>query len=220
MHPRLELRAMVIVRLSSNTVNSKTMDLMDDPQGTKEVNMLAQLQSVDEGIIHYARGTDFCEIFTEEMHSLYLLSFLLTADKDKAEQCFIGGLGECVEGIGAFMEWSRLWARRAIIKQAILMMSPAPEDMDHWSPISTKGPAAAVNNGLFAAILSLGTFERFVFVLSILEGQSDGDCLSLLRCSRSEVVIARELALRLLVTNDRGGDHSQEALHAWQTFMN
>jgi hypothetical protein len=53
--------------------------------------MLAQLQSVDDRLIHDATATDFCEIFTEEMHSLYLLLFLLTADKDKAEQCFIGG---------------------------------------------------------------------------------------------------------------------------------
>jgi hypothetical protein len=181
--------------------------------------MLAQLQSVGERAIPYATATDFCEIFTEEMHSLYLLSFLLTADKDKAERCFIGGLGDCVEGVGTFMEWSRLWARRAIIKQAILMMRPAPEDTDHWSSINAKGQAAARTNGLFAIILSLRTFERFVFVLSILEGQSDGDCLSLLKCSRRDAVIARELALRFLVTTDTGGDHLQEALHAWQTFM-
>jgi hypothetical protein len=181
--------------------------------------MLAQLESVDERVIQYATVTDFCEIFTEEMHSLYLLSFLLTADKDKAERCFIGALGECVEGIGAFMEWSRLWARRTIIKQAIVMMKPAPEDMDHWLPTSAEGPAGALKNSLFAAILSLCGFERFVFVLSILEEQSDGDCLSLLRCSRREVVIARELALRLLIKNDTGGDHSQEALHAWRRFM-
>jgi hypothetical protein len=181
--------------------------------------MLTQLQSVDESVMQYATVTDFCKIFTEEMHSLYLLSFLLTADKDKAEQCFIGGLGECVEGIGTFMEWSRLWARRAIIKQAILMMRPAPEETDHWSPISTQGPTAALNSSLFAAILSLCAFERFVFVLSILEGHSDVDCLSLLKCSRREVMIARELALRFLVTTDTGGDHLHEALHTWQTFL-
>jgi hypothetical protein len=181
--------------------------------------MLAQLQSVDERAIQYASVTDFCEIFTEEMHSLYLLSFMLTADKDKAEQCFIGGLGECVEGVGAFMEWSRLWARRAIIKQAILMMRPAPEGTNDWPLISAKGAAASPANNLFAAILSLCAFERFVFVLSILEGQSDGDCLSLLGCSRTEVVIARELALRFLVTVDTAGDHSQEALHAWRRFL-
>ena len=181
--------------------------------------MLAKLQNVDESVIQYATATDFCKIFAEEMHSLYLLSFLLTADKDKAEQCFIGALGECVEGIGAFMEWSRLWARRAIMKQAILMMKPVPKDTDHWSPMSANGPATDHTNGLFAAILSLCSFERFVFVLSVLEGQSDADCLSLLRCSRREVEIARELALTFLVKADKGDDYLQEALHAWRTFL-
>jgi hypothetical protein len=68
--------------------------------------MQAQLQIGDGVVTRYAAVTDFREIFTEEMHSLYLLSFLLTADKDKAEQCFILGLGECLEGIGGFMEWA------------------------------------------------------------------------------------------------------------------
>src|SRR6201988_4552532 len=113
--------------------------------------MQAQLQIADGGAAPYAAAADFGEIFTEEMHSLYLLSFLLTADKDKAEQCFIGALGECVE-IAAFMEWPRLWARRAIMKQAILMMRPVPEEMDHWSPISMKGAEATSNNTIFAAI--------------------------------------------------------------------
>jgi hypothetical protein len=64
--------------------------------------MLAQAQIVDEAVTPYAAAADFGEVFTEEMHSLHLLSFLLTADKDKAEQCFIGALGECLEGMGAF----------------------------------------------------------------------------------------------------------------------
>jgi hypothetical protein len=180
--------------------------------------MLAQLQDIDERATQYATVTDFCEIFTEEMHSLYLLSFLLTADQDKAEQCFISGLGECVEGIGAFMEWSRLWARRAIIQQAILMMKPSPVDTnDHWSTIDAKG--AALKNGIFAAILSLSTFERFVFVMSILEGLAKGDCQNLLSCSQRDIVIARELALRFLVTSDTGGNHLQEALQAWRAFL-
>ena len=181
--------------------------------------MLAQLQGIDERATQYATVTGFCEIFTEEMHSLYLLSFLLTADQDRAEQCFIGGLGECVEGIGAFMEWSRLWARRAIIKQAMLMVRPSPSDTDHWSPIHAKAAAAALPNGLFAAILSLSAFERFVFVMSILEGLADRDCQCLLKCTQRDIVIARELALRFLVTSDRGGDHLQEALQAWRTFL-
>jgi hypothetical protein len=48
------------------------------------------------------------------MHSLNVLSLLLTADKDKAEECFVCAMGECVEGIVVFMEWAHLWARRAV----------------------------------------------------------------------------------------------------------
>src|SRR6201993_380074 len=187
---------------------------------TEEDNMQAQLQIADGGATPYAAAADFGEVFTEEMHSLYLLSFLLAADKDKAEQCFIGGLGECLEGIGAFMEWARLWARRAIIRQAIRMIGPAPENTDHWALISVQKTAvASPNKNLLAAIVSLSAFERFVFVMSILERLSDGDCLSLLRCSRRGLDLARELAVRFLATADTGNDYLHEALHAWQMFF-
>jgi hypothetical protein len=182
--------------------------------------MLAQPQIVDGGVTPYVAAADFGEVFTEEMHSLYLLSFLLTADKDRAEQCFIGALGECLEGMGAFLEWARLWARRAIIRQAIRMIKPAPEDID-LSPLIriTKTAIASPNNNLLAAIVSLRAFERFVFVMSVLERLSDGDCLSLLRCSRRELVVARELAARYLATTDTGSDYLHEALRAWRMFL-
>ena len=57
----------------------------------------------DDRATTYATGTDFWNILTDEMHSLYLLSFLLTADLEKAEQCFVSGMGECEEEIGVFM---------------------------------------------------------------------------------------------------------------------
>jgi hypothetical protein len=182
--------------------------------------MQAQSQIADGGLPPYAAAADFGEVFTEEMRSLYLLSFLLTADKDKAEQCFIGGLGECLEGISAFMEWARLWARRAIVKQAIRMIGPAPDSTDHWPLVSVKNTAvASPDNNLLAAVVSLSAFERFVFVMSILERMSDGDCLSLLRCSRRELDLARELAVRFLATTDTGSDYLHEALHAWRMFL-
>src|ERR1700751_350637 len=165
--------------------------------------MQAQLQIADGGATPYAAAADFGEVFTEEMHSLDLLSFLLTADKDKAEQCFIGGLGECLDGIGAFMEWARLWARRAIIRQAIRMIGPAPENTDHWPLISVQKTAvASPHKNLLAAIVSLSAFERFVFVMSILERLSDGDCLSLLRFSRRGSAFSREVAGRILSSAD------------------
>src|SRR6201987_3988223 len=165
--------------------------------------MQAQLQIADGGATPYAAAADFGEVFTEEMHSLYLLSFLLTADKDKAEQCIVGGLGECLDGIGAFMEWARLWARRAIIRQAIRMIGPAPENTDHCPLVSVrKTTVTSPNINLLAALVSLSAFERFVFVMSILERLSDGDCLSLLRCSRRGLALTREVAGRILSSAD------------------
>src|SRR6202046_4710337 len=63
----------------------------------------------------YASSADFCRIFDEDMNDLYLLSFLLTADREKAEQCFVSGLEDAVEGNPVFKEWARSWARRGVI---------------------------------------------------------------------------------------------------------
>jgi hypothetical protein len=181
--------------------------------------MLAPIQISDERTTTYATTADFCEIFTEEMHSLYLLAFLLTADNDKAEQCFVNGLGECEEGMSVFMEWARSWARRAILKHAIRMIKPARERADKLSFVSLKGAATAGRNNLFAAIIALNAFERFVFVMSVLERQSDEDCSSLLGCSRRDIIIARTLAIQCLANIDTGPDRPGEALLAWQTVF-
>jgi hypothetical protein len=154
-------------------------------------------------------------ILTEEMHSLYLFSFLLTADTDIAEQCYICGLGECVEGISVFMDWARSWARRTILKHAIRMIMPAPEHMDKLSSTSLTGVATSGKNNLFAAIVALSAFERFVFVMSVLEKHSDEDCSMLLGCSRRDVMIARELALKRLANT---GDAYDQYVWAARSF--
>jgi len=162
----------------------------------KGVNMLEPTHIFDE--------ITTADILTEEMHGLYLFSFLLTADNDMAEQCYVCGLGECVEGISVFMDWVRSWARRTILKQAIQMISPAPERTDNLSLISHKGAATSGRKNLFAAIVALGAFERFVFIMSVLEKHSDEDCSMLLGCSRRDVIIARELALKHLAYTEGG----------------
>jgi hypothetical protein len=66
---------------------------------------------------------DFRKLFTEDVHGLHLLSFLLTADHEKAERCFVAGLDECVDGDSVFKEWARPWARRMIVRNALQMIS-------------------------------------------------------------------------------------------------
>ena len=189
-----------------NAVGSNAIDLLDR-LGMKEVNMLEPMHIFDE------RAT--ANILTEEVRSLYLFSFLLTADNDIAEQCYVCGLGECVEGISVFMDWARSWARRTILKHAIRMIMPAPEHTDNLSSISLKGAATFTKNNLFAAIVALSAFERFVFVMSVLEKHSDEECSMLLGCSRRDVMIARELALKRLANTDDGYDQSAWAARSF-----
>jgi hypothetical protein len=101
-----------------------------------------------------------------------------------------------MEGIGVFMDWARSWTRGAVLKHAIQMIKPAPEHTDCVSFITLKRSATPTENNPFAAILLLDAFERFVFVMSILEEQSDEECAILLRCSRRDVMMARLLALK------------------------
>ena len=60
--------------------------------------MLEPMNFVEERATSYATVADFLKTLNEEMHGLYLLSFLLTADHDKAKQCLISAIGECAEG--------------------------------------------------------------------------------------------------------------------------
>ena len=72
----------------------------------------------------YASSADFERIFTEDMTGLYLLSLLLTGDRDKSEECFIVAVGETTRANRVFKEFARSWARRAIIQSAIRLAVP------------------------------------------------------------------------------------------------
>jgi len=152
-------------------------------------------QVVLTGSTTYTTSADFCRIFAEDMESLYLLGFLLTADAEKAEQCFVSGIGDCVEGNAVFKEWARSWARRAIVQQAIQLAGPA-----NSSEITSNRRANAEIEPHMKAILELDTLERFVFVMSVLEGYSFQDCSILLSCSRQAVVNARARAIDSLAS--------------------
>ena len=150
----------------------------------------------------YATCADFRRIFDEDMNRLYLLSFLLTADPDKAEQCFVCGLEDAADGNPVFKEWARSWARRAILQNAVRVVNPRPgKGFDRLSSASIHSddkvpltePEAEV-----AAVLRLDPFERFVYVMRLLEHYSDHECSILLGCARRGVLTARTRALQNL----------------------
>jgi hypothetical protein len=162
--------------------------------------MSAQVQIVDDAGTRYAAPTDYCRIFSEEMDSLYFLAFLLTADQHIAEQCFVSGLGECVNRFSVLLDSARSCARSAIVRSAIGVIRPAPKEDTYF--VNANLPTTAGVSNPFAFIVSLPAFERFVFVMSILEGQSDEHCQSLLSCGRQEVVMARKTALKRFGTGN------------------
>jgi DNA-directed RNA polymerase specialized sigma24 family protein len=147
----------------------------------------------------YASSDDFRRVFDQDMNSLYLLSYLLTADRQKAEQCFVSGLEDAVEGNPVFKEWARSWARRVIIINAVRAINPRPMEENSRSssaPVSSNGKTQPVEQVEIAAVLALEPFERFVYVMTVLEGCSDQDCSLLLGCARREVLAARSRALQ------------------------
>ena len=144
----------------------------------------------------YATRADFCRIFESNMNSLYLLSLLLTADQTTAEQCFVGGLHISQEGNHVFREWAETWARRAIILNAIRMIRPHQAVEPSQSATDRAGWPEMAKRAEIAQIMELPTFERFVFVMSVLEGYTDQECSLHLGCVRSEVVDARSRALK------------------------
>ena len=155
----------------------------------------------------YATRIEFCGVFADNMNSMHLLSYLLTADLAKAEECFVSGLEDCVEGTYVFRDWARSWARRTIIQNAIRMLAPrndhstvaeVPSDAVSCSSARTQDAGYAI-----ARILRLEHFERIVFVMSVLEKYSDQDCSVLLGCSRQDVGETRTRALRHVAEPDR-----------------
>jgi DNA-directed RNA polymerase specialized sigma24 family protein len=150
----------------------------------------------------YATGADFCRIFTDDMKNLYRLSLLLTADPEKAEECFVSGLDECATGNQVFREWGRSWAHRVVIKNAIRMIAPQPRENGVLNPAANglkRWPSDRVRPELpveISAVFDLPPFERFAFVMAVFEGYSDQDCALLLGCARESLIAARVRALR------------------------
>jgi hypothetical protein len=147
----------------------------------------------------YATSAEFYRVFAENRNRMRWLSFLLLADLAKAEACFVSGLDDCVKGNYVFRDWARSWARRTIIQNAVRMMAPRAN-----GSVVTAVPGNAVNrtferkqeaDAAIVSILGPEDFERFVFVMSVLERYSDQDCSVLLGCFLRDIRDARMRAV-------------------------
>ena len=145
----------------------------------------------------YATVEDFCGAFAKGMDELYQLSYLLAAEHDKAEQCLVAGFEEAVKENHVFKEWARSWAKRAIIQNAIRELKPRPlaTEFSPAPPYVVPLPSDQDRHFELDSVLALADFERFVFVMSVLEHYSEHDCSLLLGCSPREIREARVRAV-------------------------
>jgi DNA-directed RNA polymerase specialized sigma24 family protein len=153
-----------------------------------------------------ASAQDLRKVFTEELNGLYQLSFLLTRDHEKAQQCLVAGFEDFAKGNRGFSEWARSWEKRVIIENAIRELKPRPHGSYSSSPATVFPDIAELSSssrGHFEleAILALEDFERFVFVMAVLEQYSEGNCALLLGCSVSEIRAARTRAIDQLINS-------------------
>jgi DNA-directed RNA polymerase specialized sigma24 family protein len=160
----------------------------------------------------YASSDDFRQVFDEHMNSLYQLAFLLTADQKKAEQCFVSGLEDAVEGSPVFRQWAHSWARRAVIQNAVRVLGPRPGDGNSrgrsgYDSVDNNDNSPSTQPAEIASVLGLELFQRFVYVMTVLERYSDEECSVLLGCARRDVLSARTHALQKVASE--GATHYQ-----------
>lgn len=140
---------------------------------------------------------DVSGLFKGDMKSLFLLSLMLTADVDSAESCFDSSLDDCMSMKPTVGEWTNGWTRHVLVHNAIAMLRPTPDD-DKQPVTCDMGLKPALH-----AVMRLKNFERFVFVLSILEGYSDRECSLLLGPSSRDIRAAKVRALEDLAANHK-----------------
>jgi DNA-directed RNA polymerase specialized sigma24 family protein len=147
----------------------------------------------------YARKEEFVSVFESERLGLQRLALLLTANSEAAKRCLIRAFRECVASRSVSKEWVLSWTRRMVIRNAISLVM----GLGGQSFVNTNDDA---DNGLIAffpddslgaiaeskSILGLPEFDRFVFVICVLERYSMHDCALLLGRSPRDINEARQ----------------------------
>ena len=163
----------------------------------------------------YATAEDFRNIFDQDLDGLYQLAYVLTADHEKAEQAFVGGVEDAIKSNRVFKEWAHSWAKRVVVQNAIRLMQPRTANPGEWdaSYVTPNSNPRQLTPPHFALqdVLALGQFERFVFVLTVLEHYNDREAGLQLGCMVMDVRQARAKALDHIANSIRPAVEDSDA---------
>ena len=132
----------------------------------------------------YTSDDDFRRLFTVEFDCLFRLSLLLTADAENAEHCLTLAMSDCLGAKTIFKDFTRVWARRMIIRNAIQLALTDDCDADNSAGFESSPDSGELHENedlKQAAVLRLATFDRLAYVICILERLSIVDCALHLR---------------------------------------
>lgn len=152
-------------------------------------------------------GTATCsaENWLDEMAELYLLAFMLTANKETAETCVLESVDEYLNsGAATLSDWVTTEGRNVVIAKAAHLIKPRAKTSYSWTAPLGARALIGPSHQPFAVITSLGAFERFVYVLTALEGRGEEECAALLECPQADVVAARRLSDQLVSLDESG----------------
>src|SRR4029077_17284421 len=111
----------------------------------------AHTQKFENGGNRHAPREDFRQILDEDPNRLYQLSFLLTADHQKAERCFVASIEDCANQKRVFREWARPWTKRVVVENAIRELKPRPSRSNSSSLPSVRNQRSSSPTGHFTA---------------------------------------------------------------------
>lgn len=145
------------------------------------------------------------------------LALLLTADSETAKICLVRAFRECIASSSVFRESVLSWTRRIVIRNAICVVLDqggrrfvdANDDADN-GPIAFSPDDSPDAIAVSKSVLDLSDFDRFVFVICVLERYSMYDCALLLGRSPRDVDDARERVGNQVGQIDELGDISEE----------
>jgi len=173
--------------------------MVPEPRGREMAKQVrTQIAANSEDL--YATSKDFHKGLGEDLNRLYQLAFFLTGDHQKAERCFVAGIEACADENRVFREFTRARTIHLVVENAIRELTPRPTRSYSSSLPSFPTRESTSPTGYFDAdtLLGLADFDRFVFVLRVLERYPENECALLLGSSRSQVREACTSAIKKL----------------------
>ena len=149
----------------------------------------------------YANREDFCRAFEANLKPFYLLTFLLTSNHKDAEHCVGAIIDQSFAENCVFKAWVVSWIKRCLIRKAIQVVfsrTGSNEHRDLWWEERGEPELRKVVD----AVVGLDAMDRFVYVMSILEGYSNKECSLLLDSTMDNVARLRGRASRTISVSD------------------